>query len=140
MQKVVIDTNVFVSALIHRGFSYHIVNDLFIEGKLDLCISDEVLQEYYLVLNRKKFSKFPDFVSKAEALLVDIETKSTKFFPTTKLTIISVKDDNKFLELTDKSKANYLITGNTNDFTIKKYKKTRILTPREYWEDFKPVE
>jgi uncharacterized protein len=88
MQKVVIDTNVFISALIQRGFPYLIVNDLFIEGKLDLFISDEVLQEYYLVLSRKKFNRFPDFVNKAETLLANIETKSTKVFPTTKLTII----------------------------------------------------
>lgn len=139
MQKVVIDTNVFVSALIQRGFPYLIVNDLFIEGKLDLCISDEVLQEYYLVLSRKKFNKFPDFVNKAETLLADIETKSTKVFPTTKLTIISDKDDNKFLELAEKCKADFLITGNTNDFTIKKYKRTKIVTPREYWENFRPL-
>ena len=140
MQKVVIDTNVFVSALIQRGFPYLIVNDLFIEGKLDLCISDEVLQEYYLVLSRKKFNKFQDFVSKAETLLADIETKSTKVFPTTKLSIISDKDDNKFLELAEKCKADFLITGNTNDFTIKKYKQTKIVTPREYWENFRPLE
>jgi uncharacterized protein len=140
MQKVVIDTNVLVSALIQRGFPYLIVNDLFLEGKLDLCISDEVLQEYYLVLSRKKFNKFPDFVNKAETLLADIETKSTKVFPTTKLTIISDKDDNKFLELAEKCKADFLITGNTNDFTIKKYKHTKIVAPREYWENFRPLE
>jgi uncharacterized protein len=65
MQKIVIDTNVFVSSLIQRGYSYLIINDLFIERKIDLCISDEVLEEYYDVLTRERFSKYADFVSKS---------------------------------------------------------------------------
>jgi len=124
MQKIVIDTNVFVSALIHRGYSHQIVNELFIEGKIDLCVSDEVLAEYYSVFKRRRFQKYSDFVSKAEMLIADIESKSAKFFPTSKLTIISDKDDNKFLELSSESKADFLITGNTNGFTIKKFKQT----------------
>ncbi len=140
MQKIVIDTNVFVSGLIQRGFPFLIVNDLFIEGKLDLCISDDLLQEYYLVLRRKKFNKYPDFTNRAEALIADIETKSIKFSPKHKLTLISDKDDNKLLELAEESNADFLITGNTNDFTIKKYKQTGIVTPKEYWENYKPIE
>ena len=138
MQKIVIDTNVFVSGLIQRSFPFLIVNDLFIEGKFELCISDELLQEYLLVLKRKKFNKYIDFTNKAETLITDIETKSIKFLPTNKLTIISDKDDNKLLELAETCNADFLITGNTNDFTITKYKKTRIVTPREYWENYKP--
>lgn len=138
MQKIVIDTNVFVSGLIQRSFPFLIVNDLFIEGKFELCISDELLQEYLLVLKRKKFNKYIDFTNKAETLIADIETKSIKFLPTNKLTIISDKDDNKLLELAETCNADFLITGNTNDFTITKYKKTRIVTPREYWENYKP--
>lgn len=136
MQKIVIDTNVFVSSLIQRSYPYLIVNNLFIEGKIDLCISDDLLQEYYLVFRRKKFYKYPDFSNRAETLIADIEAKSTKFSPQNKLTVISDKDDNKLLELAEECKANFLITGNTSDFTMKKYKSTRIVTPKEYWEIF----
>ena len=136
MQKIVIDTNVFVSSLIQRSYPYLIVNNLFIEGKIDLCISDDLLQEYYLVFRRKKFYKYPDFSNRAETLIADIEAKSTKFSPQNKLTVISDKDDNKLLELAEECKANFLITGNTSDFTMKKCKSTRIVTPKEYWEIF----
>jgi len=49
------------------------------------------------------------------------------------LNIISDKDDNKIVELADESNADFIITGNTNDFTFPKYKNTKILTPRDYW-------
>lgn len=55
MQRIVIDTNVFVSALIQRGYPNLIVNELVIDGKIDLCVSAEILQEYYLVFKRRKF-------------------------------------------------------------------------------------
>ena len=97
-----------------------------------------MLEEYYSVLNRDKFLKYPDFVLKAEQLLADIEKKSLKFQPKIRLQIISDKDDNKFLELADVSHANFLITGNTNDFTLLKYKRTKIVSPKEYWEQHKP--
>jgi uncharacterized protein len=134
MPKVVLDTNVLVSALIQRSYPFFIVDKLFLEGKIQLCISDELLKEYYEVLNRKKFSKYPDFVARAEILLADIETKASKYIPKTKVSLIKDLDDNKLLELAAESTAAFLVTGNTNDFTMTKFKKTRIVSPKEFWE------
>jgi len=40
------------------------------------------------------------------------------------------------LDLAAASSADYLITGNTNDFQITEFEYTRILTPKEYWDSF----
>jgi putative PIN family toxin of toxin-antitoxin system len=138
MQKIVIDTNVIVSALIQKSYPNQIINDLFLENKFQLCISEELMAEYYEVLARPKFAKFQDFFIRAESLLVDIESRATKFHPRIKLDLISDVGDNKILELADESIANFVITGNTNDFTFSTYKKTKIVTPKEYWENNKP--
>jgi uncharacterized protein len=138
MQKIVIDTNVIVSSLIQRVFPNLIISELFIEEKFQLCISDELLAEYYEVLARPKFSKFHDFFNRAETLLVDIETKAKKYSPKITLSIISDDDDNMILELADECEADFIITGNSNDFTFPNYKHTKIVTPKEYWEQHKP--
>jgi uncharacterized protein len=138
MQRIVIDTNVIVSSLIQRGYPNLIINDLFIEQKFQLCISDELLVEYYEVLARPKFSKFQDFFIRAETLLAEIEAKATKYSPTIKIDLISDDDDNMILELADECLADYVITGNTTDFTFKTYKRTKIVTPKEYWDDHHP--
>lgn len=138
MQKVVIDTNVIVSSLIQRSYPHKIIFDLFIDDKFLLCVSEELISEYYEVLSRPKFAKFPDFFGKAESLLADIEIKAQKFIPTYKINIISDKDDNMILELAEECSADFIITGNTNDFSFLTYKKTKILTPREYWENYAP--
>jgi len=136
MQKIVIDTNVIVSALIQRSYPFRIINDLFLENKFQLCVSDELMAEYYEVLSRQKFAKFYDFFARAEALLVDIEMKSKKYVPKIKLDLISDADDNMILELADECLADFVITGNTTNFTFPSYKLTRIITPKEYWESF----
>lgn len=138
MQKIVIDTNVIVSALIQRSFPYHIINELFIENKVQLCVSDGLLAEYFEVLARPKFSKFNDFSIRAEALLVEIETKAIKYAPTIKLDLISDADDNMILELADECLADFVITGNSTDFTFSIYKKTKIVSPKEYWDSCQP--
>jgi uncharacterized protein len=134
MQKIVIDTNVIVSSLIQKGFPNLIIRELFLQQKFQLCISDDLLAEYYEVLSRPKFTKFIDFFSRAQSLLVDIESKSKKYFPKITLNIISDDDDNMILELADECDADFIITGNTNDFTISNYKNTKVVTRKEYWE------
>jgi putative PIN family toxin of toxin-antitoxin system len=138
MQKIVIDTNVIVSALIQTGYPNKIIKELFIEQKFQLCVSDESIAEYLEVLARPKFAKFHDFFIRAEALLAEIETKATKYTPTITLELIFDDDDNMILELADQCQADFIITGNTNDFTFPNYKQTKIVTPTEYWDNHRP--
>ena len=138
MQRIVIDTNVIISSLIQKSYPYTIVNELFIDDKIEMCVSEELMAEYYDVLRREKFARFHDFFSRAETLLVAIETKATIFNPKIRLQLISDADDNMILELADECIADYVITGNTTDFIFPTYKETKIVTPREYWENHKP--
>ena len=138
MQKIVIDTNVIVSALIQKNYPYLIINEFFVENTFILCVSVDLLNEYYEVLRRPKFSKFQDFFIRAEALLVEIEAKATKYNPTITLDLISDDDDNMVLELADECLADFVITGNTTDFTFPTYKHTKIVTPKEYWDNYQP--
>lgn len=138
MQKIVIDTNVLVSALIQRSYPYFIVYNYVLENLIAVCISDDLFIEYLDVLNRPKFAKYPDFLNKAELVLTHLESKATKYFPKERIDLIKDKDDNMLLELASESKADFLITVNTNDFTMKKFRGIRIVSPKEYWENFRP--
>jgi len=139
MQKIVIDTNVIVSSLIQKSYPYQIIFDLLIEDKICLCISPTLMAEYYEVLERPKFAQFQGFTAKARVVLANIELKAIHYNPKITLDLISDKDDNKILELADECEADFVITGNTNDFTFPLYKKTKIVTPKDYWEKYKPI-
>lgn len=136
MQRIVLDTNVLVSALISRSYPAMIVEDLILEEKVEICISDEVMQEYVEVLRRPKFDRFANFRANAEILLSHIQEISLYFKPSQKVEALSDLDDNKFLELAVAADANFVITGNTKHFTLDKFENTLILTPAEYWENY----
>jgi uncharacterized protein len=136
MQKVVLDTNVLVSAFIQRSYPSFIIYELVFGRKIQLCISPELAIEYHEVLNRSKFSRYPEFLNKAETLLAIIETTAIVYRPKSRVDILSDKDDNKLLELASECKADFLVTCNSTDFTIKKYKSAKIVTPKEYWEKY----
>ena len=86
------------------------------------------------MLNLEKFAKFPDFHSRAQTLLSDIQTFGFQFTTTTKVELIRDEPDNRLLELAESCKTQYLITGNTNEFTMTEYKGTKIVTPKEFFE------
>ena len=138
MQKIIIDTNVLVSALIQKSYPFLIINDLFTEQKTELCISDDIIREYIEVLSRKRFTQYSEFALKAKLVLTDIEANAKIYTPVVKVRIIKDISDNKFLELAETCKAGFIITGNINDFTMKSYKKTKIVSPKDYWENYRP--
>lgn len=137
MQKIIIDTNVLVSSLIQRNYPYFILYNYVLENLVEICISDDLFKEYLEVLNRPKFSKYHDFLNKAEFVLAQIEIKATKFYPTIRINKIADNADNRLLELAVESKADFIITGNTNDFTMTDFEGTKIVTPKGYWDNYK---
>ena len=134
MQKIIIDTNVLISALIQKNYPNFILYYYVLDNQVDVCISDDLFQEYLEVLNRPKFSKYPDFLIKSEFVLAQLETKAKKFTPTNRLDIIKDNPDNRLLELAVESRADFIITGNINDFTMNEFQGTKIVTPKEYWD------
>ena len=136
MQKIVLDTNVVVASLISNGIPFKIINELAFENKVTVCISGPIFDEYVEVLSRPKFSVFKDFKSRAETFITKIQEVAVKFSPDITLNVISGEADNRFLELSVYAKADYLITGNTNDFTKDKYENVDIVTPREFWDKY----
>ena len=82
--------------------------------------------------------QFQEFTIKAKAVLANIEMKAVVYSPRIVLDLILDKDDNKILELANECTADYIITGNTTDFTFSQYEQTKIVIPKEYWEKYKP--
>ena len=134
MQSVILDTNVLVSALIQKSFPHYIVFDFVLNERVNLYLSNELMNEYRDVLSRPKFAKIADFSSNAEIVLSRFEKIATFYEPKSRLNIIKDESDNRLLELADESSANFLVTGNSTHFTMSQYKETKIMSPRDFWE------
>ena len=130
MLKVVIDTNVLVSALVKPGSGPEIIISLALSGEIILCLSDPIFVEYEEVLKRGKFSKLNQ--SKVKELLLRIRSQAQWVEPKTRLEVTLVDpEDNKFLECAMEAGADLLITGNVKHFP-KKHKDMRIVSPAQF--------
>jgi putative PIN family toxin of toxin-antitoxin system len=138
MQKLILDTNVIVSALISSSIPTKILDELVLTQKVETCLSREVMIEYFEVLRRDKFARFPNFKVKAEIVLNRLLEIASFYKTDRRVYILTDASDNKFLELAAVSSADYLTTGNTRDFVMTEFEYTRIVTPREYWDLYAP--
>ena len=123
--KVVIDTNVIVSALINpKGYPAKTFN-LFLNEKLQLYYDNRIIEEYVSVLNRERFG----FDKQSINALMDY-IKNTGVFTIANPISIEFEDeeDKKFLEVALSAKADYLITGNIKHFPDSDI----IITPKNF--------
>jgi len=132
--RVVIDTNIFVSSFF--GGKPRKIIDLWKEGKITLCLSKDILNEYIEVLHRIGLQ---DEVELEE--LLSLFTKSFNILFTTKTPRIKVvkddPDDDKFIECAVALKAEVIITGDKAIEVIEQYMNIKILTPQQFLKIYK---
>jgi uncharacterized protein len=126
--KVVLDTNIFISAVFWGGIPEKILNSLS-EGKFTLVTSEEIINEIAEVLREFHMSAADILIWRKYLLENSIVVK-----PTTKIAVCSDKKDDKFIEAANSAKANYLVSGDKHLLVLKEYQQTKIVTAREFLE------
>jgi len=124
--RVVLDTNVLISALLFRGLPGRLV-PMWQERKIVLLVSPEILKEYIKVLSYPKFGLDEEEIKTIlrEEVLPFVEPVR----PGTRIEIIEEDpSDDKFLSLAVDGNAEFLVSGDRHLLGIKKYRKTGIVT------------
>lgn len=134
MIKVVIDTNVVVSAFLKSEGNPALILCLVFEKEIRICLSEEIIQEYQGVLKREKFRSLNQ--TDVKKFLTKLQDLSFFVNPKEKVNLLTDPDDNKFLDCAYEAKADYLITGNKKHFPINQFKGTKIVSPLEFIEKF----
>jgi putative PIN family toxin of toxin-antitoxin system len=123
--KIVLDTNVIVSALINPAGAPAQVLATVLSGKVVLLYDNRVFAEYEIVLRRPEFD-FPqtailDFLAYLNYAgeFINAEPQNAK---------LPDETDRKFYEIYKSGAADYLVTGNLKHFP----KEKRIIAPRDY--------
>lgn len=131
MLKIIIDTNVIVSALLKSGGNPALIVSLALSGRVSFYLSDGIWDEYQGVLSRAKFKALDP--EKINGFLAKIREKAIWVTPEASVEAIKADpEDNKFLEAAQEAEADFVITGNTKHFPMRKFKKSRIVTPAEF--------
>ena len=127
--KVVLDTNVYISAILFGGNCEEILK-LANQGLFDVVISKEILDEIKSVLKGKFYWADKQIVG----VIKYIKELASIVNPEVSLRIVKEDpSDNKIIECAVASNTAYIVTGDKNHLLpIKGYKGIKILSPIEF--------
>ncbi len=129
MLKVVIDTNVFISSFF-GGVPREIIN-LWKNGKIVLCLSQEIIEEYIEILNRLGLKDPKEIANLTKLFAEGYNSIFTAKTPNIAV-VTDDPDDNKFLECAVALDSKIIISGDNHLKDIKKYIDIKILSPRNF--------
>ena len=133
--RVVLDTNVLISALLFDGVPERIFL-AGLRGEIQLLTSISLSEELEKVLKEKfriEAHAVADTIELVKSVAEVVEVKS-------RLRVILHPDgDNRVLECASDGKADFVVTGDTKHILpLGKYKGTRILSPAEFARFLRP--
>jgi putative PIN family toxin of toxin-antitoxin system len=135
--KIVLDTNVVVSGLLHSQGNPAQVLMLALAGAVQVCHDERILAEYAEVLARPCFKFDPKQVRevltklKVDGLAVDASGEANLHLPDA--------DDEPFLAVALAASADFLVTGNLSDYPPDKRRGCAIVSPGTFMEHWRKL-
>ena len=129
--RVVLDTNVLISACWSPGGLEGRLVTLVLEGQLTACVTEAVMAEYREVAQR------PKFATRAvcfERMIACFEKLAEVVKPGPATEAATDPDDNRLLECADGAAARWLITGNLRHFPGQ-HQGTHIVNARQFFTE-----
>jgi putative PIN family toxin of toxin-antitoxin system len=129
--KVVIDTNIWISFLIGKLLSN--LDKLIFDKKVEIITCNQQISELFDVISKPKLIKY--FSTQDIKRLFHFISSTSKFVNlNNELKICRDPKDDFLLEMSVIGNADFLITGDKDLLILEKYKKTKILTYKEFDE------
>ena len=141
MLKAVLDTNLFISALLTtKGNPAKIINR-WKAGFFDLVISLPILKEIQRVILYPKIKKRLNWTKvETSEFLLGLAQFSIMVSGESKVDVIKEDPtDNKYLACAQEGQADYIVTGDQHLLKQGRYKGTKIVTPKEFVDILRKV-
>ncbi len=123
--KVVLDTNVLISAHMFGGKPRIIFELIVVEQKIEGITSPVLLDEYYRIL-REKFDFDKNMLKRVDKVMRDYFTIVA---PKTVPSLLTDEPDNNVLAVTDATPIEAIITGDKVMLDLKEFHGSQIITP-----------
>ncbi len=134
MIRVVLDTNIIVSAtILRKGHSAQVL-DLWREEKIELAVSLPILEEMGKVLKRARIIRQQSMTQQDVKTLIE-GFRESGVLTSGRLDLEVVREDpedDKFIICAVEAGADYIVSGDTHLLKLKEYQGIRIVPPREF--------
>jgi putative PIN family toxin of toxin-antitoxin system len=131
--RVVLDTNVLISAILFGGKPRQILEKA-IRGEIRLCLSEPILEELKGVLQRSKFDYSPEMI---QFILTELMSIADFVNPSETLNVVlEDSEDNRILECAIEAKANYVISGDFHLLKLRSYRNIEVVNVTAFLKRF----
>ena len=131
-KNVILDTNLWISFLISKDYSF--LDNYVLKEKVKLVFSEELFSEFISIAERPKFKKYFSN-SDVDKLIQTIDKYGILIKVSSEIKLCRDIKDNFLLNLAVDSNADFLVTGDKDLLEIKNIHKTNILTIRELMDE-----
>ena len=129
MLRVVLDTNVLVSAIVYGGNPRKVLQAA-ISGAVDISVSEAIIKELQDVLQRPKFGLSVQFVHKT---IAEVASIAEWVVPTKHHQLVNDDpSDNQVLDCAAAAEADYLVTGDDHLLRLKKCGNVKIVNSQQF--------
>lgn len=132
MKRVVLDTNVLVSAVLGGRTAPVLAH--WRAGLFTLVVTDAIVREYLTVLRRPKFGLPAEVVDDIAGYVFRKAEFVTPMEPLT--VIVADPTDDRFLEAAVAGEAEIIVSGNIHLLDLKTFRQVSIVTVREFLSEF----
>lgn len=127
--RITVDTNVLISSLGWNGAEAAII-EMVLESGLDLCLSAQILSEFYRVAKYPKLGfsdeEIDGFIGRLLPNIIFVN-------PTGSINLITEDpDDNRILECALESKSRYIVSGDNHLLSLREFVGIRILRAPDF--------
>lgn len=123
-EKVVVDTNIFISAFGWGGRPLEIV-ELLEEAEIRNCVSEAIIEELSSSVSYPKL----DFPVKLQTEIIEFVLAHSDFYTTREyIKIAPDPKDNKFIECALSAYARFIITGDKGLLSVQQFRGIRVVT------------
>ncbi len=131
--KVVLDTNVFLSAVFFGGPPGPILQ-AWRDGRMEIVLSPEILAEYQEA-GEELAKRHPDV--ELQPILQILAMRAEIVLPAPLGESVCVDpDDDKFLECAVASAAPFVVSGDKHLLNVREYRGVRVVRPREFVDKY----
>ena len=134
MNRVVVDTNVFISSFF--GGNPRKIIDLWKSGEITLCLSKPIVDEYIEVLRRLGLQSEKEIEALLGLFAHGFHVVFTAKTPDLHI-VEKDPDDNMFIECAVALKSGFVITGDKALKAIQEYMNIKIVSPSEFLKKYR---
>lgn len=132
--RVVLDTNIFVSATIKPNTAPALVTEKFLHGEIEVLVSRELLKELeesIFYLRSRKYSNWTDV--EVMRFVGDIKEIAQEIVPDSiERVIANDPDDDVVLAIAIAGRADYIVSGDRHLLDLREYKGVPIITATRF--------